>query len=84
MEIKPKHEVTLSLWKLCIILSVTGIGWLTASYLFGEIEGSQIVDAISGLGIIISKALFIGSSVGIAINLYLKSALGDTPKAAMR
>lgn len=79
----PKRKVNIPFWGLNTILAIAAFGWLMASFLLGKTqpgEGGQIASVI---GIRLFEAILIGTSVGIAVNLYLKNALGETPKSIL-
>ncbi|HEY9232637.1 MAG TPA: hypothetical protein VIS78_10835, partial [Blastocatellia bacterium] len=83
MILEPRRKIEVSLWGYGILIASTGLGWLIAAFLVGRVEPGSGWALISTFGVDIFKAIFIGSSAGIGINLYLKHALGETPKAIL-
>lgn len=84
MRMTPKREVSIPFLGLCVFFAFTFLGWLTAAFLFGKIYVDDFSMVISGLGIELCSALFVGASAGIAVNWYFKRALGETPKAMLK
>jgi hypothetical protein len=83
MLLEPKRKIEIPFWGLSMLIASMGLGWLVASFLFGRIQGVPGSSLISTFAMDIFKAIFIGSSAGIGVNLYLKHALGETPKAIL-
>ena len=77
MDAKPKRTVTISLSLFCGFLAATFLGWLVAAFVFGRVSAEDISKVVSTLGVQLFTALFIGSTAGVAINWYLKQALGE-------
>lgn len=83
MDLEPKRKVEMPFWGLSLLISSMGLGWLIASFLLGKIQPDTGTVLFSELATDIFKAIFIGSSAGIGINLYLKHAMGETPRAIL-
>jgi len=81
MNADTKTSINLSAYVLCGLIFIGGLGWLLASFLLGQIPSNEFIKVASGFGITISKAVFIGSSVGFALSYYLGRAFGKTPTA---
>ena len=83
MNSNTKTSISISVYVFCGLIFIGGLGWLLASFLLGQIESNELIKVASGFGITISKAIFIGTSVGFAISYYLKRAFGETPTAML-
>jgi hypothetical protein len=83
MSLEPRRRIEISSSALLTLISLLGLGWMIAAYLFGNIQSGRLTGIVSAFGVDILKALFIGSSAGVGVNLYLKHALGETPKAIL-
>lgn len=78
-----KTSINISVYVFCGLIFLGGLGWLLASFLLGQITSNELIKVVSGFGITISKAIFIGSSVGFALSYFLKRAFGETPTAML-
>ena len=67
-----KQNLTMPFWCLCILFAFSSLGWFIASFLVGNISDDSLTKTISELLMTIFKTVFIGTSVGIAFNYYLK------------
>jgi hypothetical protein len=83
MILEPRRKIEVSFWGYSILIALTGLGWLIAAFVVGRVDPGTGWALVSAFGVDIFKAIFIGSSAGIGINLYLKHALGETPKAIL-
>jgi hypothetical protein len=83
MKLEPKRKVEMPFWGLNSVLAISAFGWLLASFLLGKIQPGEISQTASAIGVSLFEAILIGTSVGIAVNLYLKHALGETPKSIL-
>ena len=73
MDLEPKRKVTMPFWGLNTIFAISASGWLLASFLLGKTQPREIWQTASVIGVHIFEAILIGTSVGIAVNLYLEA-----------
>src|SRR5262249_42371111 len=83
MLLEPKRKVEMPFWVLSLIIAAMALGWLTASFLFGQVKCGEFSKEVSKYAGDIFRAIFIGSSVGVFVNFYWKHILGETPKAIL-
>ncbi len=80
LNIDHNRKISVPFWSICLAISLISIGWMIASFLLCKVSINDSIKFVSGLGVEIFQAIFIASSVGVAINIYLKHAQGDNPK----
>jgi len=83
MSLQPSRKVNIHFGALCTIIGVGSIGWLVASFLYGRVAQGIVQGMISNAGVEFFKVVFTTCTIGVAVNLYLKHALGETPTAAL-
>jgi hypothetical protein len=72
------RRITVSLWQLCLLVALLGLGWLTVFYFLGERNDGDLPALISRIGFELLKTLISGATLGVAVTLLLRDLLSDS------
>ena len=78
MDFQTKRRIEIPVYVFCILWALTALGWMIVAFLFGRIIPNDIGNVVSRLGITIFSAIFIGFSVSVILNFYMKNIFGGT------
>ena len=85
MEFSSRRGVTIpTVAFLGLILAVI-VGWMSAIFLFGKTnEDGSSLKLVSELAMEAAKAALIGTAAALAVDRYLKIAVGPTPESDLK
>jgi len=84
VQLQARRGVTLSNAAFFGFIAVSLVGWMSAIFLLGKVRESEPLKLLSELGMEAIKAAIIGTIAALAVDRYLKIAIGPTPESILK